>query len=197
MIPLILNVVSVHRGGDLMASKIFYPLQIVFLFLYIFYFYRMNLRFIRKALATVSAIAIALTAVIIPSSPVVSAAGQWYEPYVEALFDLGIVDSVGNAFRPGDYVNRAELAAMLNRTVGFAVDSSEVDDAGFADVSESDWFYVDVNALENAGVVQGTTPTTYSPARNVNRAEAAKMISLALDIPTADENVPFADVRVC
>ena len=154
----------------------------------------MNLRFIRKALATVSAISIALTAVIIPSAPVVSAEGEWYAPYVDALFDLGIVDSTGNAFNPGDNLTRAALAAMLNRTVGFAVDASEVDDPGFSDVAESDWFYVDVAALENAGVVQGTTPTTFSPGAYVTRAAATKMIGLALDISTSDDDVPFTDV---
>ena len=154
----------------------------------------MNLRFIRKALATVSAISIALTAVIIPSAPVVSAEGEWYAPYVDALFDLGIVDSTGNAFNPGDNLTRAALSAMLNRASGFAVDATEVDDPGFSDVSESDWFYVDVAALENAGVVQGTTPTTFSPGAYVTRAAAAKMISLALDVSTSDEDVPFADV---
>lgn len=49
----------------------------------------------------------------------------------------------------------------------------------FTDVNTSDWFYTYVKDLYDAKVVNGTTPTTFSPDGNVTLGEALKLILLA------------------
>lgn len=41
--------------------------------------------------------------------------GSYYDSAVGEMYDLGIVKGSGGMYRPGDYVNRAEIAVMLKR----------------------------------------------------------------------------------
>ena len=49
----------------------------------------------------------------------------------------------------------------------------------FTDVRSSDWYYTAVMDLAEAGVIDGMTPTTYSPDTTVTNAQALKLILLA------------------
>jgi hypothetical protein len=49
----------------------------------------------------------------------------------------------------------------------------------FTDVTTSDWFYTYVMDLAEAGVINGMTETTYSPASEVTYGQALKLILLA------------------
>lgn len=49
----------------------------------------------------------------------------------------------------------------------------------FSDVKDTDWFCTYVVELAEAGVVSGTTATTYSPRSNVTWGEALKLVLLA------------------
>jgi hypothetical protein len=50
----------------------------------------------------------------------------------------------------------------------------------FTDVAATDYYYEAVSQLYNVGIISGTSATTYEPARNVTRAEAATLLYRAL-----------------
>ena len=48
----------------------------------------------------------------------------------------------------------------------------------FSDVHVADWFYGYVETVRSWGVISGNDDGTFAPARNINRAEFAKMLTL-------------------
>lgn len=56
-------------------------------------------------------------------------------------------------------------------------------DISFSDVTEVDWYYGDVMALAESGVISGYPDGTYRPSKNVTTGEALKMILLAAGYP--------------
>ena len=51
----------------------------------------------------------------------------------------------------------------------------------FSDVNETDWFFDDVRSVYLAGLVAGTTPTTFSPNANFIRGDVAVIVSRMLE----------------
>lgn len=47
----------------------------------------------------------------------------------------------------------------------------------FEDVKETDWFYKDVQNIYLSGIMKGTSETTFSPNKNLTRAEAAVLMN--------------------
>ncbi len=110
-------------------------------------------------------------------------AGQWYTPYVERLFEIGI--TTGNAdgtYQPGATVSRAEMAAFLVRAFD---PGGSVPDAGtFTDIENGVWYQPAAERLLDLGISQGcaVNPLRYCPANPVRRDEMASFLirSLAL-----------------
>ena len=57
----------------------------------------------------------------------------------------------------------------------------------FSDVPYDSWFYEDVMALTNSGVIGGYPDGTYRPTKNVTTGEALKMILLASGYPEPEQ----------
>ena len=112
-----------------------------------------------------------------------------YEFYVmENLSRVGIIlgNEKGEAL-PYANVTRAEATAMVMRFLGISpVVNSQM---SFTDVSREDWFYGNVAALYEAGIVMGDSETSFSPYRNVTREEITVMVVRALQY--ADLRCPF------
>ena len=116
------------------------------------------------------------------------AAGAWYYDYVESAVQLGIVtgysDVHGNylgIFGPADTVNRA--AAMKIIVNAFAVPTDIDPPSAFPDVTEEDWYYDYVVSAYNQNVVDGYQDGTFGPADPITRAQAAKLIAIAMNPP--------------
>ncbi len=112
-----------------------------------------------------------------------------YEFYVmENLSRVGIIigNEKGEAL-PFANVTRAEAVAMVMRFLG--ISPMVNGNLPFSDVSRSDWFYGNVGALYEAGIVKGDSDTTFSPRRNVTREEVTVMVVRALQY--ADLRCPF------
>lgn len=113
------------------------------------------------------------------------AMGQWYTDYIYTLTKNGVVsgDKVNGVptgkFRPMDSLNRAEATKMLVNAAQMAEDLSGA--PHFPDVKSSDWFYNFVETAFNNGLVAGYPDGNFRPANNINRAEAAKMVYLAMN----------------
>ena len=121
--------------------------------------------------------------------------GQWYTNHVYTLTKNGVVsgdkkDGVATGyFRPSDALNRAEATKMLVNAAQMAENISGA--PHFPDVKSSDWFYNFVETAYNNGVVAGYPDGMFKASNNINRAEAAKMVSVSMN-PVAPTPTPTA-----
>ncbi|WP_186667747.1 S-layer homology domain-containing protein [Sporosarcina sp. BP05] len=69
-------------------------------------------------------------------------------------------------------------------------------DITFKDVKNTHQFYEAIKSLTSRGVINGYTDGTYKPSQEITRAQAAKIMALALDLDTKNVVDPgFKDVK--
>ena len=106
--------------------------------------------------------------------------GQWYEPYIAAAVENGIVNGVSaDRFGVGENISRQDMAVMTARalrTKGIkAVKVKEY--TQFKDNTQiSEYAHWDIVELFEAGIISGKTTEIFDPRGNATRAEAAKII---------------------
>lgn len=103
--------------------------------------------------------------------------GHWASAAIERWSDRGVLSGHAGRFRPDDPITRAEMAAVLQRVVGYA----EAAGNPFSDVSAGKWYYGDVLGLAAAGVMEGYGGKA-RPEDKVTREEAAALLSRAFDM---------------
>ncbi|MEF2246928.1 S-layer homology domain-containing protein [Paenibacillus sp. IITD108] len=112
---------------------------------------------------------------------------HWAYQGVKVLSAKHIIKGISDAdYAPARQVTRAEMAALLNRTLGLSVQQK----AGFADVDPAAWYADDVAALAEAGIIKGVSETIFEPDRMVTREEMAVMLVRAYKVnrSVADES---------
>lgn len=75
--------------------------------------------------------------------------------------------------RPDNNITRAEVVAILVRSLGL---TSNTSGKTFTDVTKSSWYYEPIRIASSLNIVSGTGPNKFEPERNVTRAELATMI---------------------
>ena len=103
---------------------------------------------------------------------------KWYKPFVERLRVLGVTTGCvrrSTIFCPNDTVTRAEMAVFLVRAFNIPL----AGDAGFTDIDRGYWAYDQINAIADAGITRGCTPTTFCPEANTTNAQMAAFIHRA------------------
>jgi N-acetylmuramoyl-L-alanine amidase len=102
------------------------------------------------------------------------------ESYAEAVYALalkGIVEGrQDGSFGPDDSLTRAQMAVFLTRALGLAESPGQP----FFDVNATDWFAGAVGALYQKGLIQGTSPITFSPGRSISRQQAVTLVMRSL-----------------
>ena len=103
----------------------------------------------------------------------------WFAPYVNGLSEQGVIDSTSDMYRPGDLVNRAEMAKFAFMVSGLPLETAA--EAPYKDVAMGEWYTDYVYTLTKNGIVSGDklngVPTGFfRPSDALNRAEAAKML---------------------
>ena len=114
--------------------------------------------------------------------------GAWYEPFVERLVELGIANGfIDGTFRPDQPVTRAEMAALVIRSLG---ESESANQTRFSDVDPDAWYVGMVERLAELEITLGcdTSPLRFCPAESVARDQMASFVTRAFDLPT--EAVP-------
>jgi hypothetical protein len=117
-----------------------------------------------------------------PFNDVPAYPGEWFSENVIMAKELGLVDGYNdNTFKPGNPISRAEAMQIIfnfsDQLKAIQVIDQPLESLiHFSDVSKGDWFFTPVVAGVHYGIIDGTTPTTFEPNRNLTRAEAAKMI---------------------
>ena len=100
-----------------------------------------------------------------------------YHDAVMQLAMLAISNRGGDPyFAASDVVTREQLAVYLAR----ALSLPDVPALAFGDVAAADWGYKDIGAVADAGIMPGTSATTFSPDAPVSRQEAMAAIVATL-----------------
>lgn len=100
---------------------------------------------------------------------------------VDCVFNTGITGGFSDGtYRPAAAVRRDQMAAFIARTLiqgGASLPAAS--DQGFTDIG-SNIHADDINRLAAAGVVMGTSPTTFGPAQRVRRDQIASFVLRAV-----------------
>jgi hypothetical protein len=111
---------------------------------------------------------------------------NWSEEYVEKLASRLIVSgTTADTFSPNRSITRGEFASILARGLGLVAKNPNVP---FTDVSSTQAFNKnsEIAAVVEAGIVSGYKDGKFRPYQEINRGEAAIMISKALEYYGAD-----------
>ena len=97
----------------------------------------------------------------------------WYAPYVEYVYENGIMNGTGNgAFSPKATTTRAMVVTILYRLSG----SPETTDYAFSDVPAGKWYTDAISWAANHDVVNGTGNGNFSPNKAVTREQLVTML---------------------
>ncbi|MER1984837.1 MAG: S-layer homology domain-containing protein [Solibacillus sp.] len=95
-------------------------------------------------------------------------------------------------YRAGNSINRAQAAKIIAGVLG--LDTTNVKNPGFSDVSEKNANYGPIAALANAGIINGFEGK-FNPAGTLTRGQMAKIIDNAFNLSGGEEiTFPFTDV---
>jgi hypothetical protein len=112
--------------------------------------------------------------------------GSVHEAAIRCEAAYGFINgTTSTTFSPSGPVTRGQVASFLARATAYAGVPLDTSDQGFTDISDS--VHKDaINALTALGVLNGTTPTTFSPNLPVTRAQGASMVGRLLALGTTD-----------
>ncbi|MFN7161065.1 MAG: S-layer homology domain-containing protein [Candidatus Gracilibacteria bacterium] len=115
------------------------------------------------------------------------------------LKQKGIIEGYSDGtFRPEADINRAEGTKVILASLGSSP-LSPLEQTSFTDTAASDWFSGWVELGKSLGVLAGNPDGTFTPARQVNLAEALKIVLLANKVDLTNETVfekPYNDVEI-
>lgn len=120
--------------------------------------------------------------------------GSEYEEALTSLVQQKMISGYSDGtFRPSEKLNREQAAVMLARAL--QVNLEAVDDPHFRDVNESSTYYKPIAAMVSAGIFQGYSDGTFKPDQSLTRAEMAKILVTAYQLPEEELAAnPFKDV---
>lgn len=111
-------------------------------------------------------------------------AGDWFYDYVEYVYNNGIMDGVDNGvFSPNTATTRGMVVTVLYRLYG---EPAVRGDSSFTDVAPGAYYADAVAWASNAGIVNGTSGTTFSPNDLVTREQFAAMLYRYMQYTGAD-----------
>jgi hypothetical protein len=136
----------------------------------------------KKILALVLALAMALGTFSIAAAAPEDVVGTDYEEAVVRLVALGIIDGFEDGtYRPDEPVTRAQFAKIVVASLGVGEAAQYAKGATkFSDVPADHWATGYINVAVDVGVIAGYPDGTFQPENQVTFAEAIKMIVAAL-----------------
>lgn len=95
---------------------------------------------------------------------------------IEALANAGLVSGMGSGlFEPHKTMTRAEFCSITAKALGLEKKTSAL----FADVPQDAWYSGYVGAAYDAGIIKGSSATTFTPNGTITDVEARIMLSRA------------------
>ena len=128
-------------------------------------------------LATVMLLSL-LPATVFAAETFSDTSGHWAEAAIETWAVHGVLLGSYGEFRPNAPITRAELAAVLNRVMGYAATTDVV----FDDVPVGEWYATDIAKVYAAGIMLGDGDGVMRPTENITREETAVMSARAFAV---------------
>lgn len=123
--------------------------------------------------------------------------GDWFFEYVTGMAAKGYLKGTGgNLFEPDRPVTRAEFAAILARML--RLDTKKDFIAPFTDTQPNAWYFNEVMALYELGIVKGISETLFAPDAVIARQDMVVMLMrvlayLDLSAPEDADTQAFSD----
>ncbi len=116
-----------------------------------------------------------------------------YAKELDYLFKNEIITGYkDNTFRPQDTLSRDHAMVILARYL--KLDTTSVTDPGFTDVPKTHYYYKEIAAVANAGIVSGKDGgKIFAPSDTITRAQLSKILVEAFNLK-GNANKPFTDV---
>ncbi|MGY4688567.1 S-layer homology domain-containing protein [Salibacterium sp. K-3] len=120
-----------------------------------------------------------------------------YAGAISAVYEKGWMTGSAEGFRPGETVNRAQMAEMIKEAFDL-----EEGQAVFADVDREYWAWSGISAVVQAGFADGYEDGTFRPGEELTRAQMAVILHEAFkkeenaaddqedDVPEEPVNAP-------
>lgn len=131
---------------------------------------------------------------------------NWARDAIQAMTKAGYVSGYSdNTFRPSQIITREQAAIMYGKVLQYNMNEQELADivtketsVTYKDVPSDYWSNSAIKLVSAAGVMNGTTTTTFTPAKTMNREEfvasAANVVKkIKGDAPVKFETVAFQD----
>lgn len=95
---------------------------------------------------------------------------------IRKLVELGVMKHV-DYIHPDEPLKRSQVAAMI--AIAFQVEVDQQNKNSFKDYQRNYWAKDYIESLADVGIIHGTSPTTFSPNKNVTRRQLTFLISRA------------------
>ena len=120
------------------------------------------------------------------------APSAWFAPYVTAVRNRGIMNGVDDVrFSPDSNIKRGDFVLMLYRLAGEPAVTE--DELKFTDV-QKDYYKDAIKWAAEAGIVKGTSDTTFSPEKSITREQIATILyRIVGEPPVEDKLAGFED----
>lgn len=113
-----------------------------------------------------------------------------YKDGIYYMTEKGYVDGYPNGdFLPMKEINRVEALKMILSFANVPIGLSSVAPINFPDAIDSEWYMPYVRTAYTNGIMTGNEDGTLKPEDGVNRAEALKMLVLAMDLKSELPNI--------
>ena len=117
--------------------------------------------------------------------------------YAEAVYELAERTIIGGypdgTFKPGNSITRGQAAAIITKMIG--LDTTNVKNPGFKDVSTANGYYKAIAAMAQEGIINGYGDGRYGPNDPIKRGQMASILVKAFDLPREVPNIyPFEDI---
>lgn len=110
----------------------------------------------------------------------------WYFPYVEIAKGLDIVQGFADGtFGPDLPITRSATLKVILLTGD--IETMLEPASPFVDVPTGEWYYEYVSTGYNHCIINGTTPTTFTPNGNVTRAESTKILANSMKVANGED----------
>ena len=152
----------------------------------------------KKYATATAAVVVAATIVAMPTDAATKFPdlneGQYFYNDVLALQERGIINGYSDGtFKPNNTLTRGQAAKMI---AGFLeLDTENVPDPNFTDISSSNQYYGAIAALKAAGIIDGYEDQTFRHNEPIKRNHMAKIIVNATGLQAKNpELLPFTDI---
>lgn len=108
------------------------------------------------------------------------AADAWYAPYIKAAKEQGVVQGVGQDFKPNEAISRAAALKILFEASGLPKLTNV--QVPFTDIPANAWFHIYVASAVGHDIVSGYANNTFRPGNSITRAEVSKIVSKIKEI---------------